>query len=122
MSEWFASDQEDIDLGAAMTAASRTAGGWNVSSALGAVQGVTNTVSGLVRSLYQTRTDIARSQSQATIDIARQQGQIAAEQIRARQLATLAATPQLIPGVSLQSLMPVLVIGAGALLWKRLSK
>lgn len=121
MAEWFAADQEDIDLGAAMREASSTPGGWNVSSALGTVQGVTNTVSGLVRSLYQTRTDIARAQSQSTIDMARQQGQIAAEQIRARQLAAAAASPSIFGG-SLQAYMPLIVIGAGALLWKRLSK
>ena len=121
MDTWFAADQEDIDLGRAMNAASSTAGGWNVANTLGAVQGVTNTVSGLVRTLYQTRTDIARAQSASEIDMARQRGQIAAETIRARQLANAAATPSLFAD-PMRLLMPAIVIGAGVVLWQRFAK
>jgi hypothetical protein len=121
MDDWFAADQDDIDLGAAMSAASQTSGGWNVGSALGAVQGVTNTVSGLVRTLYQARTDMSRAQSASAIDLQRQQGQLAAETIRARQLANAAATPSLFAD-PMRMLMPILVIGAGALLWQRFAK
>jgi hypothetical protein len=123
MEEWFAAAQDDIDMGAAMRAADSSAGGWNVSNVLGNVQGVTNTVSSLVRSLYQTRRDISGLQTAAAIDTARQQGAIAAETIRARQLTARAAAPGMnVAGFDLGAFMPIIVIGAGALLLRRLAK
>jgi hypothetical protein len=122
MEEWFAAAQDDIDMGAAMRAADSTAGGWNVSTVLGNVQGVTNTVSSLVRGLYQTRRDISGLQTAAAIDTARQQGAIAAETIRARQLTARANSPMNVAGIDLGALMPIVVIGAGALLLRRLAK
>ena len=89
-----------------------------MSSALGQVQGVANTVSGLVRTLYQTRTDIDRAQLGAAIAAQRDNATLAAETIRARQLAAAAATPPIF-GSSLGNLMPLLVLAGGVLLLKR---
>jgi len=122
MDEWYGAAQDDIDMGAAMRAADSNPGGWNVSTVLGNVQGVTNTVSGLVKTLYQTRRDITGLQTAAAIDTARQQGAIAAETIRARQLTARANSPMNVAGFDLGALMPIVVIGAGALLLRRLAK
>lgn len=122
MSEWFAADQDDIDLGAAMANASTASGGWNVGSVLGTLQGGVNTASQLVRDLYRTRASITNAQTDMRIQEQRGNSQLAIATLQANQLTAAARNPISIGGFNLNAYMPLLVIAGGALLWKRLSK
>lgn len=121
---WTGADQDDIDLGAAMRAATSPAGAsYSLGGVLQGVNSITGTVAGVVRSLYNARTDISRIQSSAAVDEVRRAAQLDAERIRAAQLARAAQTPAItLGGLNLSAIMPVLVVGAAALAWKKLSK
>jgi hypothetical protein len=121
---WTGADQDDIDLGAAMRAASSSSGpSFSLGGVLSSVNSITGTAAGVVRSLYQARTDISRIQASSAIDQVRLGAQLDAERIRAAQLARQAQTmPITIGGLNLQPYMPIIVLGVAALAWRRFAR